>query len=155
MHIWRTQKELPYANLRESVYQCKTVMERLSKHHQLTSGPGELRLSIMLQKAQPQCVVRVECDGLHATLVTRFVLDCAHFAQEVVAMKNAVAGASQRSCPQRDPGYRTITEVSPFIWRLIGDCCLKHARNAMTACSKQLGGCKRQPIMLALMHRSS
>lgn len=65
-----------------------------------------------VQKAQPQRVVRMKCDGLHVSVVSRFLLDCAYFGREVVAMKDAVVGSSsqQVACPVVE-GYRTITEV--------------------------------------------
>ena len=67
----------------------------------------------VVQKAQPQRVVRLECNGLHVSLISRFVLDCAYFGKEVVAMKNALVGSSQRqqACSPQQLGYKTITEV--------------------------------------------
>ena len=66
----------------------------------------------MLQKCQPQKVVKVECHGLRATLVSRFIYDWQHFGKEVKAMIDAV---SQSKClpekPDYNLAYRTITEV--------------------------------------------
>lgn len=68
-----------------------------------------------MQKAQPQKVVRVECNGMHAVVVSRFLYDCAYFGKEVMAMIDAVMG-SAKITPQAPVslGYKPIFEVQQF-----------------------------------------
>ncbi len=57
----------------------------------------------------------MDCEGLHATLVSRFIYDCAYFGKEVSAMVDAVIGAGAAapgpSCPAPELAYRTTFEV--------------------------------------------
>jgi len=83
-----------------------------------TPDPATIRLTAFcadLQKAQPQRVVRVECEGLHATVISRFIYDCAYFGKEVMAMTDAVMGTAgttpAQGCTAPTPAYRTIFEV--------------------------------------------
>lgn len=66
----------------------------------------------LLQKAEPQRVVRIECNGLHAVVISRFLYDCAYFGKEVMAMMDAVIGNGKCETEPRAPqGYKSIFEV--------------------------------------------
>ena len=55
----------------------------------------------------------MECDGLHMSVVSRFIYDCAYFSKEVMAMTDAVMGAFKIVDHVRPQlSYRTITEAS-------------------------------------------
>lgn len=65
-----------------------------------------------MQRARPQKVIRVECNGLHAVVLSRFLYDCTYFGEEVKAMIEAVIGASNvETCGPSALAYRTISEV--------------------------------------------
>ena len=66
----------------------------------------------VLQKAQPQKVVRVECNGLHAVVISRFLYDCTYFGKEVMAMIEAVTGTAKTQPRKLDQsGYKSTFEV--------------------------------------------
>ena len=80
---------------------CQTLV------HRLTFGAG------CEQKALPQKVVRVECNGLHAVLISRFLYDCSYFGKEVLAMLEAVVGTGTPQPPAACPlAYKPILEVT-------------------------------------------
>ena len=67
---------------------------------------------LISQKAQPQKVVRVECNGLHAVVISRFLYDCTYFGKEVMAMIEAVTGTAKSQPHKPDKsGYKSIFEV--------------------------------------------
>lgn len=58
-------------------------------------------------------MVRVECNGLHAVVISRFLYDCTYFGKEVMAMIEAVTGTAKSQPPKPDlPGYKSIFEVT-------------------------------------------
>ena len=69
-----------------------------------------------LQKLLPQRVVRIECDSVHLTLVSRFAYDWMYFGAEVAALResldtSALCSASANTDTVATPAYRTISEV--------------------------------------------
>lgn len=55
----------------------------------------------------------MECSGLHAVVVSRFLYDCAYFGKEVMAMIDAVIGSGKSTAPliPQALAYRSIFEV--------------------------------------------
>ena len=93
----------------------------LYSQHGLLSCYKRVTVWLCPQKALLQAVTRLECEGLHVALVSRFVYNCLHFGrqvQSILAMLQPEPPDAATPAAAPDPGpaatlghYRPILEV--------------------------------------------